>query len=89
MSLVHTPLHASPARLFISLSRCAQGKAITRTDGQNEKLNFHLSISFMHSLQTSRAWSTGMAVSPETSPCGMKAAGVGGCMEITHKYRNK
>lgn len=53
-----------PQQLFIFLSRCAQGKAITRTDGQNEKLNFHLSVSLMHSLLTGGAWS----VPPEWAP---------------------
>ena len=57
-----------PRLLFIFLSRCAQGKAITRTDGQNEKLNFHLSVSLMHSLLTSGAWSTGHGCAPTVDP---------------------
>lgn len=58
MTLQHTPCcppSALPQSLLISLSRCAQGKVITRTNGQNEKLNFHLSVSLMHPLWTSGA----------------------------------
>ena len=64
VSLAHTLLHTflCPALHFPRQMR--PGQSYYLYDGQNEKLNFHLSISFMHSFQTSGAWSTGHGCAP-------------------------
>lgn len=44
----------------------------------------------MHSLQISRAWSTGQGCVPHRDQStGMKAGGVCGCVDIALEYENK
>lgn len=62
---LHVLLPAPPQPFTIPLSRCAQGKAITGRNGQNEILNFHLPISPMHCLHLDQwGWKFGAQLCP-------------------------